>query len=110
VAASDGALSFLELGLDSLLLTQLASAVQRRFDVRVSFRELQEEHATMDLLAAHIDARSVPDAPAPASAPAAPPYPIAAPAAMAAPAPSTAPGSVAWLVEQQLRLMAQQLA
>ena len=44
--------SFLEIGLDSLLLTQAATLLQRKFGVAVSFRQLMEDLSTIDSLAA----------------------------------------------------------
>ena len=49
--------SFLEMGLDSLLLTQAATLVQRRFRVPVSFRQLMEDLSSIGSLAAHLDAQ-----------------------------------------------------
>jgi acyl transferase domain-containing protein/glutamate-1-semialdehyde aminotransferase len=51
--------TFLELGLDSLFLTQAATAVHKAFGVKVTFRELVEELTTMDAVADHV-ARLVP--------------------------------------------------
>ncbi len=50
----DPATSFFELGLDSLILTQAAGAVNKRFGVKIKFRELLEECATISALAARI--------------------------------------------------------
>ncbi len=57
-------LTFLELGFDSLFMTQATGAVGRAFGVRVSFRQLFEEAPTLDALARHIDERLPADAPA----------------------------------------------
>ena len=46
-AALDVDASFLELGLDSLLLTQASTAVKKTFKVRVSFRQLFEDAPTI---------------------------------------------------------------
>jgi amino acid adenylation domain-containing protein len=46
--------SFLELGLDSLLLTQASAAVQKEFGVKISFRQLLEEISSLEALAEHI--------------------------------------------------------
>lgn len=47
--------SFIEMGLDSLLLTQLASTLQRQFQVPINFRKLNEELFNIEILAAHIN-------------------------------------------------------
>src|SRR5206468_4996554 len=49
--------TFLELGFDSLFLTQASQAVQRRFGASVSFRQLLEEFPTLEILAAHLEAQ-----------------------------------------------------
>lgn len=52
--------SFFELGFDSLTLTQVSLALQNRFKVRVSFRQLIEDLPSIDALAAHVDRLSPP--------------------------------------------------
>ncbi len=46
--------NFTELGFDSLFLTQASGAIQRSFNVKVSFRQLLEELSTIEDLAAHL--------------------------------------------------------
>jgi amino acid adenylation domain-containing protein len=79
--------SFLELGADSLLLMQLSRTLEKTFGMRVPFRHLLEELATVEGLAAHLDGKLAPDfalpgqpAPAPAAA-----EPMTAVAVMEAP-------------------------
>ena len=62
-AASD--VSFLELGFDSLLLTQVAQAFRKEFGVKVTFRQLLEDYSTMETLAGYLDSQLPPEAPAP---------------------------------------------
>ncbi|RKH08933.1 aminotransferase class III-fold pyridoxal phosphate-dependent enzyme, partial [Corallococcus sp. CA053C] len=124
---ADAGASFLELGLDSLVLTQAALAVQKQFGVKVTFRQLLEEVPSLGQLAAYLDGRMPAEAaPAPAPAPvaAAPSAPaqlaanilaqqqvVAAPAGSAPAFQATAPaGTLQAVIEQQLRLMTQQLA
>ncbi|RKH33218.1 acyl carrier protein, partial [Corallococcus llansteffanensis] len=123
---ADAGASFLELGLDSLVLTQAALAVQKQFGVKVTFRQLLEEVPSLGQLAAYLDGRMAPEAaPAPAAAPAPVAAAPSAPAqlaanilaqqhAVAAPvfqaAPSAPAGTLQAVIEQQLRLMTQQLA
>lgn len=46
--------TFLELGLDSLLLTQASRELQENFGVKITLRELIDAYATIDALAAHL--------------------------------------------------------
>lgn len=46
--------TFLEMGLDSLFLTQVATSLSRKFGVKISFRQLNEQLPNLDLLADHI--------------------------------------------------------
>jgi acyl transferase domain-containing protein/glutamate-1-semialdehyde aminotransferase len=46
--------TFLEMGLDSLFLTQVATSLSRKFGVKISFRQLNEELPNLDKLADHI--------------------------------------------------------
>ena len=108
-ASLDPGAAFLELGLDSLSLTQAAVLLQKTFDVKISFRELLEELSTIDALAAHLDDTLPQDA---APVPAEPP----APTAMAAePQPAGIPaepapgGTVERLIADQLEVMRRQL-
>lgn len=52
-----GDASFIALGFDSLLLTQLAFTFKKTFDVPVSFRQLNEDYNTIDLLAGYLQSR-----------------------------------------------------
>jgi amino acid adenylation domain-containing protein len=47
--------TFLELGLDSLSLTQLSGRLKKEFDLPITFRQLNEEFPTPSLLADYID-------------------------------------------------------
>jgi acyl transferase domain-containing protein len=91
-ASIDTGAAFLELGLDSLVLTQAALLLQKTFDVKISFRELLEELSTIDALAAHLDGVLPAEA---APVPATPPAATAMPAAAAATArPGASGGTV----------------
>ncbi|MBS1569561.1 MAG: aminotransferase class III-fold pyridoxal phosphate-dependent enzyme, partial [Bacteroidetes bacterium] len=46
--------TFLEMGLDSLFLTQVATSLSKKFGVKISFRQLNEELPNLDKLAEHI--------------------------------------------------------
>ncbi|HEX3758844.1 MAG TPA: amino acid adenylation domain-containing protein, partial [Kofleriaceae bacterium] len=113
VTGVDPTTPWLELGLDSLTLTQLALQIQRTHAVKVTFRQVMESYPTIASLAALLDERLPPDAPpAPALAAA---DQAAAPAAPAPfPLPATAVGEpsayIRQVIDQQLAVMAQQLA
>ncbi|MBL8324565.1 MAG: amino acid adenylation domain-containing protein, partial [Rubrivivax sp.] len=122
LADADGAASFVELGLDSLTLTQVAMQLKKEFALNITFRQLMENHRSFDALAAHLDAtlpaEAVP-APANAAAVAAGSVGMASTAAVATPAlamPAQAVGAAAGgslvqqVIQQQMVLMAQQLA
>ncbi|AZZ36354.1 hypothetical protein CIK05_05965 [Bdellovibrio sp. qaytius] len=54
---------FFELGLDSLMLTQMSSLVKAKFKTSVSFRELKEKYSTLETLAQHINEKNPQAAP-----------------------------------------------
>ncbi|HXA85933.1 MAG TPA: aminotransferase class III-fold pyridoxal phosphate-dependent enzyme [Candidatus Dormibacteraeota bacterium] len=102
---------FLEIGLDSLLLTQASTAIEKSFGVHVTFRQLLEELSSLDALAAHL----APSMPAPSSVastvaahvsmPTNQPTPTSALADFA----SIPSGGVEALVRKQLEIMEKQL-
>ncbi len=49
-------MSFIEMGFDSLLLTQVALNLKKEFRLPITFRQLNEEYSTLDTLAAFLDA------------------------------------------------------
>ncbi len=79
-SSADENLPFVELGFESLFLTQVSLAISKRFGTQVAFRQLLGEINTLALLAAHLDAL----------APAKNVQPVAAPAPAVA-GPKTAP-------------------
>lgn len=127
LADTDPSAAFVELGLDSLTLTQAALQIKKDFALPITFRDLMERYRSVDALARHIDSQLPPEAAQPAAtpqaAPQAPLTPAAGGLAMTQPAPSfaaqplPAPQTVAanapfmqQLIAQQMQLMAQQLA
>lgn len=48
--------SLLELGLDSLFLTQLTQAIRAAYGVKLTFRQMMGEYSSFDALAAHLEA------------------------------------------------------
>lgn len=75
LSAADGTTDLLEMGLDSLLLTQAALLFQRKFGVAISFRQLMEELNSLDAIASHLDKTLPPDAFAPVT-PTPAPHPV----------------------------------
>lgn len=55
IESSEFSQSFLELGLDSLVLTQMAINLKNEFNTPISFRQLNDEFGSPDLLATHLD-------------------------------------------------------
>ncbi len=122
---------FMELGLDSLTLTQASAQLQKTFAVKIAFRQLMDECATLASLAAYLDERMPAD---PAATPVVSPA-VAAPmpvtqlpaisvAPMALPAavtvqpmiqpnavmPNADAGMLQQIIAQQMQIMSQQLA
>ncbi len=119
-ASTDAQTTFLEMGYDSLFLTQVAQKIQSQMKVKVTFRQLLGEFATIPALAKFLaDKMPAPAASAAASAPAAVASSAVAPSAAAAIAPaalgiSTATGAYAaglpaieGLFRDQLQAMSQ---
>jgi amino acid adenylation domain-containing protein len=93
----DAEVSFMELGLDSLALTQVAQQVKKAFKVDVTFRQLMENHPSLSALATHLEENmpkdllpnDAPEATPAAQAPqGAPGAPTGTPAGAPAPAPA----------------------
>ncbi len=135
MADAESDANFIELGLDSLMLTQVALQLEKAFGVKVTFRQLMGECASLDALSTTLDAQMPADAPPPVSAPLleavsatpsmpAPPVSVppttavptvtyAAPAMLAMPQATPAVAAddfTRYLIAQQMQLMSQQLA
>ncbi|MEE4175807.1 MAG: amino acid adenylation domain-containing protein [Xanthomonadales bacterium] len=137
VAGEGPEMTFLEMGFDSLFLTQIATALQNQFGVRMKFRRMLEDLCTLDRLTEFFDESLPPEefaearnaaeaATAPAPDQAAPPQPESATTPTQAAAASVPPalpamtvpvgaGAVAGdmaqsIVQQQLAIMQQQIA
>jgi amino acid adenylation domain-containing protein len=54
--------SFAELGFDSLFLAQASQGIQKKYGVKVTFRQLSEQFVTLDSLADYLDKHLAPDA------------------------------------------------
>lgn len=122
-----GTASFLELGFDSLLLTQVSKAFQNSFGTEVTMRQLMSGLSSIDALAAHLDEElpadrfeAVAEAPAVAPVQQAPSLPAPAPAVASvtpsAPAVPTVPANgdflqqMVALQQQQINLLTQHIA
>jgi glutamate-1-semialdehyde aminotransferase len=111
----DPATHFVELGLDSLSLTQVALQLQKTFALKITFRELMESCSSFENLAQHIDRLLPPEAAAVATA-----TEVAATTAPAAPVTATnqvtvmslptSGGLIQDVIQQQMLIMQQQLA
>ncbi len=123
LSQADSSAAFVELGIDSLTLTQVTLQVKKEFGVPVTFRQLMESLRTMDQLAVYIDAQLPPEPAAPApelviasvQSAAATPQPLGFAAmrpSLAMPPINTGVQTTAvqQLIQQQMQLMAQQLA
>jgi amino acid adenylation domain-containing protein len=105
---------FLELGLDSLFLTQATQGIQKKFGVKLTFRQIMEQYSTIASLAGYLDSVLPPDAfPAGAQVQAAPVQMAAAPSSVSAPAanfsnstsPSTGGSAAERLFSEQMAMM-----
>ena len=89
ISDSDESANFIELGLDSLMLTQIASQLQKTFATRITFRQLMGECASLERLAAvlalqpALEAGAVPTTAPAATAPEVPEMALPAPTAFA---------------------------
>ena len=57
LSAADGSTTFLEMGFDSLFLTQVTQALQNKFGLKITFRQLLGDQSTMNALAEYVDSQ-----------------------------------------------------
>ena len=57
LAESDPSATFLEMGFDSLFLTQVTQSLQSKFGLKITFRQLLDQESTLEALAAYVDAK-----------------------------------------------------
>ena len=57
LSAADGSTTFLEMGFDSLFLTQVTQALLTKFGLRITFRQLLGDQSTMNALADYVDSK-----------------------------------------------------
>lgn len=118
LVGADASVSFVELGLDSLTLTQAALQVKKRFNVPVTFRQLMEKHRSFGSLAEFVAASLPPDAigsPTKHLVPDAPPAAVASAPLQpmfsgSAPFQTNGGDLLQQVIAQQMQLMTQQLA
>ncbi|SDP71664.1 amino acid adenylation domain-containing protein [Mucilaginibacter sp. OK268] len=55
IDAANTGLSFIEIGFDSLSLTQIATNLKKTFNIPITFRKLFEEYNSLNLLASYLD-------------------------------------------------------
>jgi acyl carrier protein len=107
---ADREISFSELGFDSLLLTQVSTALKREFGVDVTFRTLLENCTSIRELTEHL----AKELPAETVAPARPAVQFAMPTSMPIPEgvamdPQSMRSDIKSLIDQQITLMQMQL-
>ena len=56
MSSADGSASLFEFGLDSLLLTQVATLLRKKYRTKITFRQLMEDLSTIDAIASYLDA------------------------------------------------------
>ncbi len=121
--SSDGDIPFVELGLDSLFLTQVAITIKNEFSVKVTFRQLMGELGTLNELSGYLDnslpadlfqESTAPETPQAAAAPVCSandntfsntPMPVSA-----SPVSTENESAIHRVISQQMALMQQQLA
>ena len=87
LSQTPSSVSFMELGLDSLFLTQLTQSIRGKYNVKLTFRQIMGDYSTFDALADHI-AAVAPKGKLPSAAPAA--APVSAPVSVSTAAPVAA--------------------
>jgi amino acid adenylation domain-containing protein len=119
-AEMDPSASFMELGFDSLFLTQVTQELQNKVGVKITFRQLLDQESSVGALAAYLDGKLPADAISaearvvPSAAQKAMPTPAAVSSvsavASAPVASSTSSEAVESLMKEQLRVMSELMA
>lgn len=81
----NGSVSFVEMGFDSLFLTQVTQALQSKLNLKITFRQLLGDHSSLDALAEYVDSKLPSDVLAEPTAPEAVVAPPVTPEVAAAP-------------------------
>lgn len=111
VTAADYGTGFLDLGLDSLFLTQVTQGLQKQFKIKITFRQLMGDLPDVNAVAAYLDAQ-LPAAAQPSAPPVAASAPVTSAAAVSAglsagPADESA---IAKMMREQMNAMSQLFA
>jgi amino acid adenylation domain-containing protein len=99
ISGVDGKMTFLEMGLDSLSLTQVAMALKKKFKVKITFRHLLEDYPNLDTLSDFV-VRSLPADAFPTPEPVPIPSATIATSTQPLPALSTIPAMTTYPLEQ----------
>jgi len=112
IDATSADTNFIEIGFDSLLLTQIATNLKKEFNVPITFRKLFEEYNTIHSLAAYLDANLPAGTYQPQAAPVTNHYQAPVYNAQAVPAPAAVASAnpALDLIAQQIQMLASQLA
>jgi acyl transferase domain-containing protein len=109
----DPQVTFLELGFDSLSLTQVALSIEKKFKQKVTFRQLLETYPSLDALATFLDQSLPPEAFQPPTAVPVPGpvtvLPVTTASVISPPGVGNPSSALEVLVAQQLQIMARQL-
>lgn len=106
-------LSFIEIGFDSLSLTQIATNLKKTFNIPITFRKLFEEYNSLQLLAVYLDANLPADILQPAATAPIPVIPAQQPTFNGQPQVNNGSKNndlIIGLISQQLQLLTSQLA
>lgn len=110
IDAASADMNFIEIGFDSLLLTQIATNLRKEFNVPITFRKLFEEYNTIYLLAAHLDANLPAEASKPTVATVVNYQSNPVYTAPSFPVPAPINNTALDLISQQIQILAGQLA
>lgn len=102
---NDSNATFIELGLDSLFLTQAALTISKKYGVKVTFRQLNEEFSSLSALSSHLDANLPADAMPVAKTAQQTPQQIAMPAMHQPATPAQGMNPMQMMMMQQMQMM-----
>jgi len=110
-SSADVHAGFIEQGLDSLFLTQVALTISKKYGLKVTFRQLNDELSSLETLSAFLDGNLPAETHAPSPAPSALNTPPAGSFSPTMPPVQSIgdTGNLQWLITQQLQIMQQQL-
>ncbi|MDN3579777.1 polyketide synthase [Mucilaginibacter flavus] len=115
IDAAGTGINFIEIGFDSLSLTQIATNLKKQFNVPITFRKLFEEYNSLVSLAGYLDASLPADVLKPEAASPAPVATAFQPSLFTAPVSSSYAGGTGSdqminIISQQLQLLSNQLS